>query len=289
LAYRSAAAVSYSISSRVSVGVSMSAVYNANTLVMPYVFQSNPSLAGLKTLLDLHTSGFGWNSAFGITARPTSHWEFGAAYRTHSAIVSNGTATGNMGAQFAALGIPFQPAFSYRGQVKVEIPQSALLNIGWQRSPVLRLNFQTDWTNWNRSFANLPVTLTQGTNSDINGFLGTTGIKDVIPLNWKDQFSFRFAAERKLLENVTVSAGYVHRNNPVPSSTLSPLTAAIMGNGISAGLGYSRGIARFDVAYQINLIASQSVGTSALLSGDFSQSRLKVGTQGLILSTSFHL
>lgn len=289
LAYRSVAGISFSLSSRVSLGVSVSAIYNSNTLVMPYVFQSNPDLKGLKTLLNLHTTGFGWNNGVGMTARLSRRWLAATSFRTKSAITSTGSVTGNMGAQFAALSIPFPPNFGYRAQVRVELPQSALISATWQRSAVLRFSVQSTWTNWNRSFANLPVSLTNGTNADINGFLQSNAIKDVIPLNWKDQFSFRVAAERKLGESFSVSGGYTHQNNPVPSSTLSPLTAAIMANGLASGLSYQWGLVRFDVAYLINLTAQQNVGASALLSGEFSNSRVRVGTQALILSTSFRL
>ena len=289
LAFRSAAGVSYRVSSRVSLGATVSALYNSNTLIMPYVFQSHPELSGLKTLLNLHTTGVGWNTSIGVIAQPTNRWELGASFRTKSAITSSGSATGNMGAQFAALGIPFRPDFGYRAQVRVELPQSAMVSASWQANQVLRLSLQSTWTNWNRSFATLPVSLTQGTNADINGFLHSTSIRDVVPLDWKDQFSFRAAAERRLRENFSFSGGYAHQNNPVPSSTLSPLTAAIMGNALSTGFGYRRGPARFDLAYQINVTAQESTATSRLLSGEFSQSRVRVGTQGLTLGMTIHL
>jgi long-chain fatty acid transport protein len=289
LGFRTAAGVAYRVSSRISAGATVGVIYNSNTLIMPYVFQNQPELKGLKTLLDLHTTGVGWNSSFGVTARLSSRWALGASYRTRSSITSNGSATGNMGAQFAALQIPFSPDFSYHAQVAVQVPQAALLNAAWQKSPVLRFSLQSTWTNWKQSFASLPVSLSNGTNSDINGFLQTNAIKDVVPLAWKDQFSFRAAAERKVGESFSVSGGYIYQNSPVPSSTLSPMTAAIMKNGLTTGAGFSRGRARFDVAYQLNLTAGQSVGVSGLLSGEFSQSRVNLGTQALTLSTSFHL
>ncbi len=71
LAFRGTAGVSYRISSRISVGVAVGAIYNSTTLIMPYVFHDSPALRGLKTLFDLHATGIGWNSSFGVTARPT--------------------------------------------------------------------------------------------------------------------------------------------------------------------------------------------------------------------------
>ena len=37
---------------------------------------------------------------------------------------------------------------------------------------------------------------------------------------------------------MSIRAGFAHSNNPVPASTLSPLTAAIMTNQLSTGIGY---------------------------------------------------
>ena len=61
----------YALTRKISLGVSVGAVYNVNTLETPYVFQSNPALAGLKTLLDLHTTGVGWDTSVGLVATPS--------------------------------------------------------------------------------------------------------------------------------------------------------------------------------------------------------------------------
>ncbi len=289
VALRTSAGLAYRFSARLSAGVSVGAIYNSNTLIMPYVFQSHPALAGLKTLLDLHTAGVGWNTSFGVVAQPTHRLLMNAAYRTRSAITSTGAASGNMGAQFSALGIPFQPDFRYRAQVHVDIPQSALLGASWQQSHALRFDVQSTWTNWKNSFYSLPVSLTAGSNSDINSFLASSSLKDTVPLRWKDQYSFRAAADRALTESLSFSAGYSHSTNPVPTSTLSPLTAAIMQNGLAAGLSYRRDRARFDFAYQVNLPNRENVGTSSLLSGEFNNSSTRIMTQAITLSATFGL
>ena len=69
---RSAAGLAYRFSEKFSAGISVGVDYNSNTLYAPYIFQQHPVLAGLKTLLNLHTTGYGWNSSFGFTARPSS-------------------------------------------------------------------------------------------------------------------------------------------------------------------------------------------------------------------------
>ena len=289
LAYRSSLGVAYSLSPGFSIGATLGLVYNSNTLDAPYIFQNQPVLKGLKTLLDLHTSGIGWNTSIGMRAAISRRIEFGAAYRMRTSIVSHGDATGSLAAQFGALGITADPAFAYRAQVKVVLPQSALASVNWQVRPSVRLSLQGDWTDWARSFQQLPVNLTKGNNAVVNSLLNADSLSDSVPLQWKQQFTVRAAVEKLVAENFSVSGGFLHGNNPVPSSTLTPLTAAIMQNGLSTGVGYTHGRYRFDLSYGVNLPATSQVNMSSLQAGEYSHSKVSVGTQGITLSTAFHL
>jgi long-subunit fatty acid transport protein len=287
LSARSVAAVSYSLSPAISVGASMGVDYNSNTLEAPYIFQQNPALAGLKTLLNLHTNGIGQNYSFGILASPSKKVQFGVAWKSRTVIDSDGTATGNIGAQLAAVGLAARPDFAYSAAVRNVFPQSVVGHILWQVDRRWNLAFQTNWVNWNDAFVTLPVALTNGTNADINGLLGTNTLNDGVPLNWKDQLSFHGGFERLITENVTIRGGYAHGNSPVPDSTLSPLTAAIMKDQLTAGIGFRHGRARYDLGYGFGFQAHQNVGQSALLSGEYSNSQVGIGTQALTFNTSF--
>jgi long-subunit fatty acid transport protein len=290
---RSAAGVGVHLGPQLSVGATFGAVYNSNTLQAPYIFQSHPFLAGtvggFKTLLDLNTDGIGWNASVGAIMRPSNAVQIGVSWKSRTVIESNGTAIGDAGAQFLALGIlpgEIQTDFQYDAMVRNVLPQSLLANVIWQPNSVWILGFQTGWVNWENSFTALPVTLTNGTNNDINDALGSSGITDIVPLNWSDQFSFRAGVERVLGENFSWSGGFAHANNPVPASTLTPMTAAIMSNQLSTGFAYSTGPYRFDVAYSLGLTAESNVGTSSLLSGEYNNSQVSMGTQGLTFGTS---
>jgi len=291
LAARSAAGVGVRLGENLSVGGSFGVVYNSNTLQAPYIFQSHPFLAGtvggFKTLLDLQTDGIGWNASVGAMMRPADGVQLGLSWKSRTVIESNGTATGNAAQQLAALGLgAAQPDFEYSAMVRNVLPQSVLANVVWQPNPVWVLGFQTGWVNWNDAFVALPVTLTNGSNADINGVLGTDSISDTVPLNWRDQFSFRAGVERLLGENVSWSGGFAHANNPVPNATLNPMTAAIMSDQISTGLAYTTGPYRFDFAYSLGLTAEANVQASSLLSGEYSNSQTRVGTQALTFGTS---
>jgi len=288
IAARAVAGVGFAVTRRISVGATVGAIYNSNTLETPYVFQSNPALAGLKTQLDLHTTGAGWNTSVGVIARATDRLQFNVAWKSTTTINSTGDANGNIGVQLAALGLGgARPDFHYNAMVQAVMPQSVLAGANWHVDGHWVFALQGDWIDWKGAFASLPVTLTNGNNADINGLLGTNGIFDRVPLDWKSQYSFRGGVERFLTENISLRAGYAHANNPVPASTLTPLTAAIMTNQLAAGVGYRHGNLRFDLGYGIDPMTQENVGKTALLSGEYSNSKVAIGTQSLGLNTSF--
>ena len=56
---------------------------------------------------------------------------------------------------------------------------------------------------------------------------------------------------------------------------------------LSTGIGYSLGRWHFDLGYAVNPTAHESVQQSALLSGEYSNSTVHIGTQMLTLNSSF--
>lgn len=287
LAGRAMVGLSYAFSHKLSVGMTAGADYNSNTLQAPYIFQSQPTLAGYKTLLDLHTYGTGWNMSMGAMFEATKNLDFGVAWKSHTVIVTNGLASGNASALFAALGSSAPSNFAYNASVTNVLPQSVNGNIAWHINPRWLVAFQTDWVNWSNSFVNLPVTLTNGSNTTINSVAGSSTLVDGVPLNWKDQYSFHGGVERMLTESTSLRFGYAHGNDPVPSGTLTPLTAAIMTNQVSAGFAYHAGHSRFDVAYTYDPTTSQQVQQSNLLSGEYNNSTDHIGLQVLSLGYTF--
>ena len=289
LAGRAMVGLSYAFSHKLSVGVTAGADYNSNTLQAPYIFQSQPTLAGTKTLLDLHTYGTGWNMSVGAMFEPTKNLDFGVAWKSHTVIVTNGLASGNASALFSALAVPpSDPStFSYNASVKNILPQSVNANVAWHLNPRWVLAFQTDWVNWSNAFVNLPVTLTNGTNAVITSVAKSSTLVDGVPLNWKDQYSFHGGVERLLTESLSARFGYAYGNDPVPSGTLTPLTAAIMTNQLSTGLAYHVGRSRLDFAYTFDPISQQQVQQSNLLAGEYDNSTVRVGLQSLSLGYSF--
>jgi len=278
LVLRSSAGVSVRLNPKLSIGLSLGAVYNKNELVTPYIFQnlSTPDAGydGAKTLLDLNTSGFGWNAQIGMLYRPLTNLQFGLSYQNRYTVDTTGSASGNAGAQF---GHPGDSAYSfnYHAQVDNTFPNQISLGGSWKFLPNWRLAAEVDWIDWAGAFDNLPVKLSNGSGTIVTGALGKS-LQDSIPLDWKNEFVYRVGLEYAPVKNLFLRAGYCYGNSPVPDSTLTPMNAAIMEHTITAGIGYRWRAYELDLAYQCSLPATQNVGTSALRDGEYSNSSTTV-------------
>ena len=226
------------LTSRLSVGATIGLVYNANTLAAPFIFQSQPVLAGLKTLLNMHTTGTGWNASAGILYVPRANLRFGAAYKSRTVTHTSGEAAGDLTAQLTALGLSgFAPTFRYRAKIDNTLPDVA--SVGLTAPLTLRATFslQSDLVRWRGAFHTLPVHLSNGSNSDLNSLVGSNALEDVVPLDWRNQEFVRAGVSVPLSEETALAGGYAIANDPVPADTLTPLTAAISRQFVTAGFG----------------------------------------------------
>lgn len=288
---RPAAGVSISLCPWFAIGGSVGASYNENLLQTPYIFQTQRALQGIKTLLDLQTNGWGLNGSAGVLIRPTCDFQIGLSYQTPTQVDSRGSASGNVGAQLDSLGGAFAAArrdFHYDAEVDTQFPQMISGGISWKFCPRWRLALQADWINWSSAFDVLPVKLTGGNNKDINGLVGDNRLQDDVPLRWRDQVVGRAGVEYALTEAWFLRAGYAYGRSPVPSSTLTPMTAVLPEHTLTAGAGYRWRWLQVDLAYQWDIPASRSVGRSDLLDGEYSNSNTRVSIHLVGLTTSIH-
>ncbi len=287
---RTALGFGLALTDRLSIGGSLGIVYNENHLKAPYIFQSHPVLKGFKTLLDLETSGVGFNGNVGVLYRPTDAVTLSLSYQTPTSVDSEGGASGNAAAQLTSLGGPFlgvPPDFHYDAVVENVFPQSVSGGISWQAHPRWRLAVQLDWVNWSDSFDELPIHLTSGSNTTLNTFLGSSAIDDTVPLHWRDRVVVHGGVEFLATEELILRAGYAFGDSPVPSETLTPLTAAIARHTVSGGLEWRRGHFSVAGAYQYDLPTALTVGVSGLAAGEYSNSRTEVGVHWFGLTTGY--
>ncbi|MDB6118036.1 MAG: hypothetical protein JWO08_1817 [Verrucomicrobiaceae bacterium] len=285
---RAALGLGWRITDSLSLGASLGGVYTRNELKGPYIFQSHPALAGMKTLLDMETDGYGINGDLGLTWKASKTLTFGLAYRTPTKFDTSGEATGDIGAQLRSLGITGVPTkFRYDSDIETKLPQKVGLGTSWQATERLRLSAQVDWINWSEAFDQLDVHLSKGSNPAINGLLGTDKIDDTIALKWKDRFVYRAGAEYALTDKLCLRAGYVYGQSPVPDSTLLPMTAAISEHTVAIGLGYNGGSYHLDLAYQRDLGASQRAGVNGITGTEYDNSKVRIDANWLALTVGF--
>lgn len=284
IAVRSAFALARPLGPRWSAGVTLGIVYNQNDLHAPYIFQQQPQLAGLKVLLNLTTRGYGWNGSAGIQWQPSRNLRAGLAWKSNTRMRTNGPASGTASALFTALNLNASPIFSYQAQIENNLPQAFNAGVTWQARNRLRLGFEGDFTAWGQAFQQLPISLTAGSNPTINSVVGANHFNDAVALHWSNQGAFHGGFEAPVTETWTVRGGYAYQSNPVPSATLTPLTAAIMRSSLATGAGWAHGRWRYDAAYQAQLPNTVSVGQSALQAGEYNNSRVRVWTQSITLT-----
>ena len=278
---------SYRVSETFSLGAGLGILYNRNILRAPYTIQSQPQLQGAKVLLDLDTEGWGANGVFGALWKPAPALQAGLSYTLGSRIRADGSAHANAGQQLANLGLKGVNAKAdFDGEVTNNFPQIVSLALSWQATKRLTLLGQVDWTDYRDSFDSLDVRLKNVNNPLYRQLLaGGKDLNDRAPLNWRSQWSFRLGGEYELAEHWTARAGYRYANNPVPDSTLTPLTATIGEHLLAAGLGYHTGRYGVDLSFQWELPATARAGQSALLNGEYSDSRVTTEAQFLSLTT----
>jgi len=281
-AVRGAVSAALKIGDSLSLGGSVGLVYNRNKLVVPYIFQRTPGLAGAKTLLDLETDGFGFNGMLGMLYEVNDRISLGVTYQTPTKLHSDGDASGNADRQLQNLGAGAAGDFGFDAEVANRFPQILSGGLSWQLHSKVRAIAQVDWFDWSESFDQLDIELRNGSNPNLPG-----AIDDVVPLGWKDRVVYRAGVEVDLPKDFVGRAGYAYGRSPVPNETLTPMTAAIFEHTLTFGAGWQGQRFGVDLAYQWSLPNSQSVETSALRSGEYSNSRTEVQAHWIGLAASY--
>lgn len=284
---RFALGAGYAITPQLSAGASLGLLYNRNQLGAPYIIQTQTSLRSAKVLLDLDTEGWGANGQFGLLWKPVANFQLGLSYTLRTRIVSDGSAKADAGRQLANLGVTGVDATAeFDAEVTNKFPQIVSLGAAWRATEQLTFVGQVDWINWADAFDTLDVRLRDVDNDLYRTLLaGKSNLDDDVPLDWDDQWVFRVGAEYALTDRWTARAGYRYSRNPVPDSTLTPLTAVIGEHLVSAGLGYRKERFGVDLGWQWQLPASERVERSALLTSEYSRSETEVSIHWLSLTT----
>lgn len=267
----------FQINQRLTIGASLGLAYNRNRLRAPYTFQSNPDLAGAKVLVDLDSDGFAAIMTVGADYSINDAFSVSLAFTPKVDFAARGELTGNL----RETGLGFAENFEYDARVSTALPASLTGGATLQMSEKLRLGLQWDWIDWESAFDELPLSLSSGNNQQLNGLLGTDRIRDTAPLNWRSQHIVHVGGDYQINQRVQLRGGYEYSNIPVPSSTATPMTAAILERAFTTGLGIELDRGFLDFSYRFSTGDDFNVNRSQLLGGEYS------GTQQSLSLHSF--
>ncbi len=260
-----AGAASLQLTPRLALGASMGLAYNRNQLEAPYIFQSHPALAGLKVLVDLDTDDLAATASIGLDLQISETVRVNLAHTLQTDFNAKGELSGNLG----QLGLAMSDTFNYDAKVTASLPASSTAGLVWQPTERLRFGYQFDWINWGKAFQSLPIELSNGSNQDLNNFLGENRINDTAPLNWSSQRIHHIGIGLTLANRWEIRGGYENSNSPVPASTATPMTAATLDTALSAGVGIPLGSSRLDVSYRLTSSDRLRISNSILLGGEY--------------------
>lgn len=169
-------------------------------------------------LLDINQkfTGDGWGLGYnlGLALKLSEALRFGATYRSHLDVNVNGDAKFDVPADAAALG--FGQLFPKTGgDADIRLPAQATFGLAWIASDRLTLEAGARWEDWS-AFDELKIKLDQ----PIPFPLGPT--ENTTPRDWKDTWAFNIGGEYRLNDTVTLLAGYLYADNPIPSRTFDP-------------------------------------------------------------------
>lgn len=268
---------------QLSVGLALGLAYNRNQLESPYIFQSHPVLQNLKVLVDLDVDDTAFNATMGLDYALNADWQFNLAYTPQTDFSADGDLRGNLG----QLGLGIQEDFSFEANVRTAAPARLVAGATWQTTDRLQLGFQYDWINWEDAFVRLPIRLTEGTNGDLNAFLGQDSISDTAPLNWNDQNVVHVGGNLLLVTGQRLRFGLERGNITVPRATATPMTGAILETAVSMGINFGVGGGELDLAYRYSDSSGLSVTTSGLRAGEYSGTRQSLSLHSLGIAYSF--
>ncbi len=288
-AYRVNAGLSWEVSETLAIGFSAGAVHAEVGFDAPFIFQTNPALAGAKVDLDLETDGWAPIVEFGALWRPDERWSVGLHARPQTVLELDGGATAEYSAQLPPLGLGGAPsAATYHASTKNALPWVVGGGLSWRATECVKLGMRVDWIGWESAFDDLAVALSGGDNLAINSAIGTS-VSDRVPVGWSDSWVIGAVAEWRIDSAWTLRAGWRWAESPVPTALVTPLNAAILEHTLAIGCGWQRGPWRVDASYEYHLGGSEKVGVSGYRAGEYSNTKIDLSAHvfGLGLSRSF--
>ena len=202
--------------------------------------------------------GDGWDVGYNMGLRWQVHEKvvIGVSFRSTTTVELDGHSRAYNLADFPP-GVGMVPAFPeqrWSAEADWPFPLKAIFGLSWRPSPEWNLEFNADYTGWNRLRT---ATLHQG--GGVPGLIPST-----VPLRleWEGSWYYEFGVTRYFSGGWHVSAGYIWNENSVPEATYSPLVADLNRHFGSVGVGWRGERVALDVAYQFGYGPARTVSGS---------------------------
>ncbi len=168
-------------------------------------FSADPADDGEQEL-EGDGTGVGYN--LGLHIRVTDHISFGAAYRSEVEMDLGGADV-----QFSDIPGAAQPLFSNtKATATIKLPAQLVAAIAAQVTESFLVEAGLRWEEWS-TFDELVIELDQAV-------AGATS--SVTPRDWDDTFAFNLGTRYQLNNTLTLLAGYLYGDSPVPDNTFEP-------------------------------------------------------------------
>lgn len=126
-------------------------------------------------------------------------------------------------------------------KVDLDLPAQCVAGISYRPSENIILEIGGKWEGWS-SYKNLKIRADQGI------FLFGSNVS-TIPKDWKDVYGFNIGVKYSFDPTLSISAGYLHEGNPVPSSTFEPSVPVSDKDDFSFGIQKLFGSLKVALAY----------------------------------------
>lgn len=143
-------------------------------------------------------TGIGFN--LGVLYTPTPELSVGVSYRSEIKVGIKGN--GSFDYQIPGLLV------NSSGRADLTLPQQVFAGVSYSGFDPLTVEIGMRWEDWS-SFRNLTVTFDNGTASSSQK-------------NWKSTFAYNIGAAYRLNDTVSLLAGYLYSDNPIPDDTFEP-------------------------------------------------------------------
>lgn len=197
-----------------------------------------------------------------------------------------------VGQSFGQMGIDLTQGVQgeYDLDLKMKMPMSIGYGMSYQACEKLSLALDAVWTNWAGAFNNMEMTLSNGTNANINTMMGGSGFSYKFPLKWENNVTLKVGGDYKMSDLFTLRLGYAYNTNPTPASTVFAIFPAIVQNHLALGGTFklAEKIA-LNLAVETALKSSLTATDPSLVQSEFSGSTSELKTLIGHLSLHFKL